>query len=275
MIVQTYGKGDMSFFAKGKLIAAACAVASCLLTSVAHAASCGNSAAGFEQWKVEFSATAKAAGVKKKGLAALAGANYAAGTIRADRSSKKAFSGSVDAFMRRRGGSAIISKGRSLKKANAAVFDKIERTYGVPPGVLLAIWGMETGFGASMGKQNTLSAIVTLAYDCRRPQFFAPHAIAALKLIDNGVLSAGSVGAMHGEIGHTGFLPGNVLKYGVGSRNLRDKNTALMSTANFLRAHGWRVGGGYPGNMGAIAGWNSASVYQQAIARIGAAIDGN
>ena len=265
----------MAFFAKGKLIAAAGALVSCLLTCVAQAASCGNSAAGFEQWKVEFAETAKAAGVKRKGLAALAGAKYAAGTIKADRSAKKAFSGSVDAFMRRRGASAIISKGRSLKKANAALFDKIERNYGVPPGVLLAIWGMETGFGASMGKQNTVSAIVTLAYDCRRPQFFAPHAIAALKLVDSGALSAGSVGAMHGEIGHTGFLPGNVLKYGVGSRNLRDKSTALMSTANFLRAHGWRAGGGYQGNMGAIAGWNSASVYQQAIARIGAAIDGN
>jgi membrane-bound lytic murein transglycosylase B len=53
--------------------------------------------------------------------------------------------------MRRRGGSAIISKGRSLKQANAALFDKIEGSYGVPAGVLLAIWGMETGFGASMG----------------------------------------------------------------------------------------------------------------------------
>ena len=79
---------------------------------------------------------------------------------------------------------------------------------------------------------------------------------------------------MHGEIGHTQFLPGNVLKYGVGNKNLRDKNTALMSTANFLRAHGWSAGAGYDGNMGAIAGWNSASVYQQAIARIGKAIDG-
>ena len=265
----------MAFFAEGKLIAAAGAVASCLLTSVAQAAHAATALPGSNSGKWSLPRTAKAAGVKKKGLAALAGAKYATGTIRADRAAKKAFGGSVDDFMRRRGGSAIISKGRSLKKSNAALFDKIERSYGVPAGVLLAIWGMETGFGASMGKQNTVSAIVTLAYDCRRPQFFTPHAIAALKLVDSGTLSAGSVGAMHGEIGHTQFLPGNVLKYGVGSRNLRDKSTALMSTANFLRAHGWRAGGGYQGNMGAIAGWNSASVYQQAIARIGAAIDGN
>ncbi|RVQ02383.1 lytic transglycosylase domain-containing protein [Sinorhizobium meliloti] len=264
----------MAFFAKEQLIAAAGSLAFCLLTCVAEAAPCGKSAAGFQQWKVEFAETAKAAGVRGKGLAALLGAKYAVGTIRADRSVNKAFSGSVDDFMRRRGGSAIISKGRSLKTANAALFGNIERKYDVPAGVLLAIWGMETGFGASMGNQNTVSAIVTLAYDCRRPQFFAPHAIAALKLVDSGVLSARSVGAMHGEIGQTGFLPGNVLKYGVGSRNMRDTSTALMSTANFLKAHGWRAGGGYQGNMGAIAGWNSASVYQKAIARIGEAIDG-
>ena len=264
----------MAFLAKSKMIAAAGAAVLCLLTGLAQAAECGDTGAGFEQWKVDFAGEAKAAGVKSKGLSALAGARYATGTIKVDRAVHKAFSGSLEAFMQRRGASVIISKGRSLKKSNAALFNKIERTYGVPPGVLLAIWGMETGFGASMGKQNTVSAIVTLAYDCRRPAFFYPHAIAALKLVDSGALSAGSVGAMHGEIGHTQFLPGNVLQYGVGNRNLRDKSTALASTANFLRAHGWQAGAGYEGNMGAIAGWNAASVYQQAIARIGAAIDG-
>ena len=95
--------------------------------------------------------------------------------------------------MARRGASGIISKGRSLKKSNAAMFSNIESKYGVSPGVLLAIWGMETGFGGYMGSQNTVSAITTLAYDCRRPGFFTPHAIAALKLVDKGALSAGSV----------------------------------------------------------------------------------
>lgn len=258
----------------GLFAAAACALLG-LVSGTAHAARCGNSAAGFEQWKAEFAQEAKAAGVKSKGLAALAGAKYATATIKADRAVGKAFSGSVESFMKRRGAATIISKGRSLKKSNAALFNQIESSYGVPAGVILAIWGMETGFGSYMGKQNTISAIVTLAYDCRRPEFFTPHAIGALMLVDRGALSASSVGAMHGEIGHTQFLPGNVLKYGVGNRNLRDKNTALASTANFLRAHGWRPGAGYSGNMGAIAGWNAASVYQQAIARIGAEIDGN
>ncbi len=266
----------MAFLAKGKMFAAATVVALLALgTGAQAAASCGKSSAGFDAWKQDFAAQAKSEGVGPKGLAALAGATYATKTISVDRGIHKAFSGSVDEFMKRRGAAAIISKGRTLKKSNAAMFDKIEQNYGVSPGVLLAIWGMETGFGSAMGNQNTVSAIVTLAYDCRRPDFFHPHAIAALKLVDRGALSASSVGAAHGEIGHTQFLPGNVLKYGVGGANLRDKGTALASTANFLKGHGWRPGVGAEGNMGAIAGWNSASVYQQAIARIATAIDNN
>lgn len=263
----------MAVFAKVKTMAVA-GVLAVLSGGIAQAASCGNDASGFQAWKAEFAREAQAAGVKSRGLKALEGATYATATIKVDRAIKKAFSGSVQDFMKRRGGATIISKGRSLKKANAALFADIERRYGVPPGPLLAIWGMETGFGASMGKQNTVSAIVTLAYDCRRPEFFTPHAIAALKLVDRGVLTAKSVGAAHGEIGHTQFLPGNVLKYGVGSLNLRDKSAALSSTANFLRGHGYG-GGPASANRGAIAGWNSASVYQQAIIIMADEIDGN
>ncbi len=274
-VSQAIQERSMAVLAKGKMLVAVGAAVLGLLTGAAQAASCGKSAAGFDQWKADFAQEAAAAGVGNRGLSALASARYATGTIKADRAIHKAFSGSVESFMKRRGAATIISKGRSLKKSNASLFNKIENNYGVSPGVLLAIWGMETGFGSFMGKQNTVSAIVTLAYDCRRPGFFTPHAIAALKLVDSGALSASSVGAMHGEIGHTQFLPGNVLKYGVGSKNLRDKSTALASTANFLRGHGWRPGVSASGNMGAIAGWNSAGVYQQAIARIATAIDGN
>jgi membrane-bound lytic murein transglycosylase B len=77
-------------------------------------------------------------------------------------------------------------------------------------------------------------------------------------------------------------LPANVVRFGVdgdrnGSVNLGSKADALASTANFLRGHGWKRGGGYqPGetNFRAIQGWNAAGVYQKAIAKIGAAIDG-
>lgn len=262
----------MALLSQGMKIVSSALLALALGAGAASAASCGKDSSGFESWKQSFAEQAKASGVKNRGLQALAGAKYATATIKVDRAVKKAFSGNVESFMKRRGGATIIAKGRSLKKANAALFADIERRYGVPAGPLLAIWGMETGFGAAMGNQNTVSAIVTLAYDCRRPAFFTPHALAALKLVDQGVLSANSVGAAHGEFGHTQFLPGNVLQYGVGNKNLRDKSTALMSTANFLRGHGYR-GGPASANRGAIAGWNSASVYQQAIIIMADAID--
>ena len=159
----------------------------------------------------------------------------------------------------------------------------MEQRYGVPAGPLIAIWGMETGFGGFLGKQHTLSAVATLAYDCRRSEYFTDQLYAALQLVQNGTLSPSAIGAAHGEIGQTQFLPVNVLKFGADGDGdgridmVRSKADALASTANFLRGHGWNAGGGYqPGqaNFGALQGWNAASVYQQAIAIIGAEIDG-
>src|SRR5829696_10590827 len=102
------------------------------------------------------------------------------------------------------------------------------------------------------------------------------HLYAALTLIDRGVLSASTRGSMHGEIGQTQFLPKSILNYGTGG-DLNNAANALTSTANFLRAHGWRAGGGYqPGEakFGAIQAWNAAPVYQRAIAHIARQIDG-
>jgi membrane-bound lytic murein transglycosylase B len=126
------------------MIAAALAVALVAVPGAASAAGCGNSSGGFEAWKQEFAREAANNGVKRRGLQALAGAKYAQATIKVDRAVRKAFSGDVNSFMKRRGGSTIIAKGKALKKQNAALFADIERRYGVPAGPLLAIWGMET-----------------------------------------------------------------------------------------------------------------------------------
>jgi lytic murein transglycosylase len=244
----------------GKLVAAA-AAAMVMSVSMAQAAKCGKSAAGFNTWKTAFAAEAKANGVKAKGISALMGTSYSSATIKADRS-QKSFKLSLSAFMAKRGGPAIAAQGKSLKKSNGKLFAAIEKRYGVPPGPLIAIWGMETAFGKFMGNQNTLSAVATLAYDCRRPEYFTEHLYAALALIDRGVLSASTRGAMHGEVGQTQFLPKNIRLYaadgdGDGRVNLNSKADALASTANFLNGHGWTAGQGYqPGqpNFGAIQG---------------------
>ena len=244
------------------------------LNAPAVAAQCGSSAAGFEEWKGAFAQEARAKGVGAATIQALMATSYASATIAADRG-QRSFSLSLDAFLAKRGSTTIVSRGRALKQSQAALFASIEARYGVPPGPLLAIWGMETGFGSQHGNQNMLSSIATLAYDCRRSAYFTEHLYAALQLIDRGVLSPATRGSMHGEVGQTQFMPKAILAYGSG--NLEVAANALNSTANFLRAHGWRAGAGYqPGepNFVAIQAWNAAGVYQKAIALMGRQIDG-
>ena len=246
------------------------------LSGGARAAECGNTGAGFEAWKAQFAQEAKGRGIGGGAISALMGTNYSPATISADRG-QHSFHLSLEQFLAKRGGNTIIAQGRSLKRSQGAMFESIEQRYGVPPGPLLAIWGMETGFGRMRGEQNVLSAVATLAYDCRRSAYFTDQLYAALELVERGVLSANSRGSMHGELGHTQFLPKNILNYGTGG-SLDNAATALASTANFLKAHGWQAGAGYqPGeaNFAAIQAWNAATVYERAIALIGQKIDAN
>ncbi len=267
--------GNFLMKSKALLSAAFAAVAMlACITSQANAARCGSGPGGFEAWKQQFAGEARAKGIGAAGISALMGVHYASATIAADRG-QRSFSLSLEAFLAKRGAPAIVSRGRAMKQSQAALFASIQQRYGVPPGPLIAIWGMETGFGSQRGNQNMLSSIATLAYDCRRPEYFTDQLYAALQLIDRGALSASQRGSMHGEVGQTQFLPKNILAYGVG--NLESASGALSSTANFLKAHGWRAGAGYqPGepNFAAIQEWNAAGVYQKAIALMGRQIDG-
>lgn len=246
----------------------------------AIAASCSNTGGGYEAWKSEIAAEAAAQGVGAKGIQALMATSYSKETIAADRN-QKSFKYSIDKFLKVRGADTIIKQGRGQKAKNAGLFNALEQQYGVPAGVLVAIHGMETAFGSYMGSTSIVSAISTLTYDCRRSAFFRPHMMAALILVDRGSINRQSTGAKHGEWGHTQFLPGNALKYGVdgdgnGRVDLNSRTDALASTANFLRNKGWKPGQGYQKgqpNYAVLKEWNSASVYQEAIAIMGARID--
>ncbi len=240
----------MALIAESRSWTAAAVLAISMMTGagVAEAAQCGNNAGGYNAWLDRTVKEAASRGIGRAGVNALANTKYARATINADRN-QKSFKLSFEQFMQKRGANTIIKRGRSMKRQNASLFANIEKRYGVPAGPLIAIWGMETGFGSYMGKQHTLSAVATLAYDCRRSDYFTNQLYAALQLIDRRDLSPNAIGAMHGEIGQTQFLPVNVLKYGVdgdGSGHIdmaRSKADALYSTANFLVGHGWRRGG--------------------------------
>jgi len=140
-----------------------------------------------------------------------------------------------------------IDNGRRNAQKYDAVFDAIERNYGVSRGVLLAFWAFETDYGAVQGDFNTVNALVTLSHDCRRPELFQPQVFAALTLYEKGDLDpARTTGAWAGEIGMVQMLPADILENGVdgdGDGHVRLKSSApdaLMSGGRMLRSLGWR-----------------------------------
>ena len=128
---------------------------------------------------------------------------------------------------------------------------EFEQRYGVPGPILVAIWGLETDYGAGLGGYSTFSALATLAYDCRRAQIYRAELIDALMLVQRGLLRPSQRGAWAGEIGQTQFMPSAYLKYAVNAQGggggdlISSPADALASTANFLRSKGWSPGAGW------------------------------
>jgi lytic murein transglycosylase len=242
-----------------------------------RAAPCGGSASGFSAWLSDFEARARSAGIKQSTLdRALADVSYDSSVIRRDRS-QKSFKLSFDAFYERRVGTYLIKQARSRMKRYASLLASIEKRYGVPPEILVSIWGLETNFGKDgAGKYSIIRSIATLAYDCRRSEFFTGHLMAALRIVQKGDMSPQQLrGGWAGEIGQVQFLPGSYDKYAVdfdgdGRRDLvHSVPDVLASTANYFRAHGWQSGASWqPGtaNYQVIKAWNKADVYARTIA---------
>ena len=169
-----------------------------------------------------------------------------------------------------------LAKARGLMKRYAPVFARIEQQFGVSAPILVAIWGLETDFGAVTGNVPTIRALATLAYDCRRSDMFRAELFDALRLVQRGDGTVGTMrGAWAGELGQTQFMPSSYLKYAVdfdgsGRRDLiHSVPDVLASTANFLKNHGWQRGAGWaPGepNFAAIQEWNKSGVYSKTIA---------
>jgi lytic murein transglycosylase len=156
------------------------------------------------------------------------------------------------------------------------LFDRIQHQYGVPGAVLVAIWGLETSYGADTGKFPTIRALATLAYDCRRADKFRGELLDALRIVDRGDMTAAQMrGAWAGEIGQTQFLPSSYLKYAVdydgnGRRDLiHSVPDAMASTANYLKGYGWQAGqpwGEGTANFQVLLQWNSSEVYTKTVA---------
>ena len=260
-----------------RLGATALALLLAAMPFAASAAECGNDGTGFGAWLARFKARAAAEGISSATISsALAGVTYDPTVVRLDRS-QRSFKLSFEEFYARRAGGALIRRGQALMRTHRATLDRVEQRFGVPPQIVVAIWGLETNYGADTGaKFSILRSVATLAYDCRRSPFFTGHLLDALRIVERGDMTPAQLrGGWAGEIGQTQFLPSGYFKYAVdfdgdGRRDLvRSVPDMLASTANFLKGHGWRAGESWePGsaNYAVIKDWNRAEVYQRTIA---------
>ena len=201
----------------------------------------------FELWMDGFATRARNAGVSAATLArARSHIRHLPATVALD-GRQSEFGARVWDYMDSAVTPARISQGQAALRARAGVLSRIEARYGVPPEVVVAIWGIETSYGGDRGRVSTLSTLATLAKDGRRGAFFESQLIDALKIVQAGdIAPEAMIGSWAGAFGHTQFMPSSYLAYAVdftgnGRRDLwsDDPTDGLASAANYLARRGW------------------------------------
>jgi lytic murein transglycosylase len=258
-----------------RFIAAGFALAVAAFAAPAFAAQCGGS---YENFLAQMQRDAQAAGVNQQTIgAAFAGLSADQSVLAFDRRQHGMFhSKSFEEYARTRVVPARINRAKKLMVRYADLLSRIERQFGVPRELIMAIWTMETDNGTGdMGKLPVIRTLSTLAWDCRRSELFQSELIAALKIVQRGDLPLGDlVGAYAGEIGQTQFLPSSYIKYGVdydGDRRVDLRHSVpdvLASTANLLHTNGWQPGQPYRDgtpNFEAMREWNHSEIYRKTL----------
>ena len=249
-------------------------ISALVVAAPAYAAQCGGD---FNSFVAKMSQEAAAAGISQSVISqALGGVQQDQSVLSFDRRQRGTFRKSFEQYVATRVGPGRINTGRAMLQRHAALLSRIEQRFGVPPQIIVAIWGLETDFGSGdMGKLPVFRVLATMAHDCRRTELFQTELLSALKILQRGDLRLGDmVGAYAGEIGQTQFLPSSYIKYGVdfdgnGHVDLRHSvPDVLASTANLLHTSGFKNGAPYgegTANFEAMREWNRSEIYRKTI----------
>lgn len=206
--------------------------------------------AGFGEWIEGFKQRARAQGIRNTTLdAAFRGVRFDEDVIRLDRNQSE-FSKTIWEYLGSAASDRRVTNGKAALAKHNRTLEAIERRYGVEKEVVVAVWGLETGYGGFRGSNNVIQSMATLAYEGRRGAFFEEQLIAALKILQNGDTSPRNMtGSWAGAMGHTQFMPTSYLSNAVdfngdGRRDIwsEDPTDALASTAAYLKNAGWKTG---------------------------------
>lgn len=205
---------------------------------------------GFDDWVSAFKGRAGAQGIRPDTLeAAFRGVGFDEDVIKRDRNQSE-FTKTIWQYLDSAVSERRIANGKAAMFVHRTALDAIERKYGVEKEVVVAVWGLESGFGVNRGSNDVVQSLATLAYEGRRGPFFEEQLVAALKILQNGDTDPRSMtGSWAGAMGHTQFIPTSYLAYAVdftgdGKRDIwsDDPTDALASTAAYLKNAGWTKG---------------------------------
>lgn len=203
----------------------------------------------FAAWLSAFRPVALAAGVDEATLqAALDPAQLRPRSIELDRSQPE-FTRSTWDYLDSAVSPTRVSNGQARLAQVRTEADAAAARHGVPAPVLVAVWGMESNYGANFGDVPVIDALATLAFEGRREAWARGELIAALKIIQQGDIDREHmIGSWAGAMGQTQFMPSAFLARAVdadgdGRRDIwRSLPDVLHSTANYLRQAGWVSG---------------------------------
>ncbi len=205
----------------------------------------------FERWAEDFKKEAIAKGVSPQVISAAAAAGDFAldpAVIKRDRN-QSVFSQSFLQFSDRMISTSRFKNGQAQLEKHRLLFAKVERDFGVPAEVLTSFWGLESDFGAITGNFRLIRSLATLAYDCRRSEFFREELVNALRIVQRGDQTIeGMNGNWAGEFGALQITAGDAFRNAVdydgdGRRDLiHSVPDTVASAANFLKNLGWQRG---------------------------------
>ncbi len=142
-----------------------------------------------------------------------------------------------------------LAAATSAYRRHAGTLSAVTARYGVEPQVIIGIWGLESGFGAKTGGFSVVESLATLAYDGRRASYFRGELMHALRILNDGDISAhGMSGSWAGAMGQPQFMPSSYLQYAVdfdgdGKRDIWNSLPDVFgSVANYLARCGWHTG---------------------------------
>ncbi|MBM3219952.1 MAG: lytic murein transglycosylase [Candidatus Rokubacteria bacterium] len=203
----------------------------------------------FDEWLAELVAEARTKGYADELLTkTLAGLTPLPGVIASDRRQPEAML-PFEEYIRRRVTPERIQRARELAEQHRALLDRVREAYGVPPAIIVSIWGLESRFGERSGDIPVFQALATLAWEGRRAAFFRGQLYEAIAMVDRGYIDAASMkGSWAGAMGQPQFMPSSYLAWAVdfdgdGRRDIwASAADTFASIANYLAGHGWKAG---------------------------------